>query len=181
MFVSHGDLPFSMFPAYPSVFPCCFSHRPRSDFITTTPDSFLPPLINQSWLLMIPWLCQLFVPEPSTVLPSLLILELGSQSLCCLASSHGLYVMCTYFFPSSALCPTNTWFFHIQWTCSPFFMLFHMLFPFPEMSLSSSYIPDFCFSSKAMPSVNRVNSWPLALIPSLSPLSLSELGWFFLE
>lgn len=124
---------------------CCFSQRPRSDLITIL-WLVSPSLLRQK---SVPWLCHLFVPESSMVLLSLLVLDLGTQDLCYLTPSHGLYIMSTYFSPLPILCSSSTWLLRVHWTRSPSFMLLWLLFLLPGMSLSSSFIPNSHFSSKA--------------------------------
>lgn len=131
-------------------FPCCFSHRPRSDLITTTPWLVSPSLwsLDRSRLLLIPWLWHLFLPESSLVLLSLLTLELVVKVFVIWSRGMGPCIVYTCFSPLPILCSSNR-LFHVHWTCTPSFMLLWLLFLSPGMSLSSSYIPNSHFSTKA--------------------------------
>lgn len=96
-------------------FPCCFSHRPRSDLITTIPDWFLHPLLDQSQRVLIPWFYHLFGPEPPRFFFPL-ILELGNQGLCFKPQSvKYTHLFLSFTYPLiqqylTILCPLNTFF-----------------------------------------------------------------------
>lgn len=78
------------------------------------------------------------------------------------------------FFPSPVLCSSKAWLFHVHSTCAPYFMLLHKLFLFPGRSLSSSYIPDFYFSSKTKASIK---SWMAPCTDSISQSSKPQSAW----
>lgn len=181
VFVSHGDLPSSIFPVYPSL---SLPAASASDLDQTSsqqpPDVFLSPLLDQFRLQLISWLCHLFCPEPSMVLLSLLNLNLAFK----------VFVI----WPQATVC-----------TLCPPIILFYISFApaIPDYSMFIERVLHplcfcvcYCFSlgcpslHPAFPFLLFLQSLrlvltlrgPLALIPSLilslSHLSLSLLGWF---
>lgn len=173
VFLSHGDLPSSLFPVFP-LLSFFAASATDTDQISSQhcPDWFLPSLLHQSWLLLIPLLCYLFGPKPSIVLLSLLILELGTQDLCYLATSYSLHIISMYFSP---LIHTRLFQVHLISSLSfMFFICYSVSWGCP--SLPPTFLV-FTFPPKPL-STKPLNSWmSLELLPSVSALDPSA-DWF---
>lgn len=175
MFVSHGGLSSSIFPVYPiAQFSCCFSHRPRSDFITTTPGCSLP-LLNQSWSLLIPRLCHFFcsrVFHGSSFSSDAWVWY--SRPLLSGPRPWSVNHVHLFFFLHLSFVPVILdYSMFIEYILhSLCFCMFSPLFL--ECPLSSSCIPDSHFSSKTKTSVN---SWMAPCTDSISQSSKSQSAW----